>query len=154
MSKSTYSDQINNSYLYNNKLFYGEEGIDEITEGETTTEKRFTNPVPIVIEAFELAEKELTKCEEEVKRAKAETEWYKKVAEECKKGNGIDKPVTDEGGNENGEIISRKVTSDCSKYENCGPYSHFYKVDNKIGCQGFSASDLLKELYPDTNSHY
>ncbi|WP_019236613.1 hypothetical protein [Wolbachia pipientis] len=43
MSKNTYSDQINNSYLYNNKLFYGEEDIDEITEGETTTEKEFTN---------------------------------------------------------------------------------------------------------------
>ncbi|WP_341815402.1 MULTISPECIES: hypothetical protein [unclassified Wolbachia] len=153
MSKNTYSDQVNSSYLYTNKLFYGKEGIDEMTEGETTTEKQFTNIVPIVKEVFELVEKKLTKCEEEVKRAKAETEWYKKVAEECKKENGIDKPVTDEGGNENGEITSRKVTSDCSKYENCGPYSHFYKVDNKIGCQGFSASDLLKELYPEMYSN-
>lgn len=49
MSNNIYSDQVNNSNLYANKLFYGEEGIDEITEGETTTEKRFTNPVPIVI---------------------------------------------------------------------------------------------------------
>lgn len=258
MSKNTYSDQVNSSYLYTNKLFYGEEGIDKMTEGEITTEKQFTNLVPIVREAFELAEKELTKCEEEVRRAKeeneklkiqiqgarenvetefkkveqaqneareakdgltqckknteqvinqikndtkaeaeqakleeasrcesekvkleelmqckidmakAETEWYKKVAEECKKEkeSGIDEPVTDkegeidtgepvtdEGEDENGEITSRKVTSDCSKYENCGPHSHFYKVDNKIGCQGFSASDLLKELYPEMYSN-
>jgi hypothetical protein len=34
MSKNTYSDQINNSYLYNNKHFYGKEDIDEMTEGE------------------------------------------------------------------------------------------------------------------------
>lgn len=78
MSKNTYSDQVNSSYLYTNKLFYSKEGIDEMTEGETTTEMRFTNLVPIVREAFELAEKELTKCEEEFRRAKAETEWYKK----------------------------------------------------------------------------
>lgn len=250
MSKNTYSDQVNSSYLYTNKLFYGKEGIDEMTEGETTTERRFTNLVPIVREAFELAEKELTKCEEEVRRAKeeneklkiqvqearenveaefkkveqaqneareakdgltkckkdaekmkeeaeqakseealrcktekakleelmqceidmakAETEWYKKVAEECKKEkeSGIDEPitdkegeidtgepVTDEGEDENGEITSREITSDCLKQENCGPYTHFYKVNNKIGCQGFSASDLLKELYPEMYSN-
>ncbi|MFL3877196.1 hypothetical protein [Wolbachia endosymbiont of Trichogramma kaykai] len=58
-------------------FFYGEEDIDEITEGETTTEKEFTNS-SVVKEDFELVEKKLTKCEEEVKRAKAETEWYKK----------------------------------------------------------------------------
>lgn len=166
MSKNTYSDQVNSSYLYTNKLFYGKESIVEMTESETTTEKQLTNIVPIVKEDFELVEKELTKCAEEVKRVKAETEWYKKIAKECKKGSGIDKPVTDregeidtgepvtdEGENENGEITSRKVTSDCSKYENCGPYPHFYKVDNKIGCQGFSASDLLRELYPEMYSN-
>ena len=86
MSKNTYSDQVNSSYLYNNKLFYGKEDIDEMTEGETTTEKRFTNPVPIVKEDFELVEKELTKCAEEVKRAKAEVDKLKLQVQE-ERGN-------------------------------------------------------------------
>ncbi|WP_343288889.1 hypothetical protein [Wolbachia endosymbiont of Encarsia formosa] len=114
--------------------------------------------------------------------AKAETEWYKKAAEECKneKGIGTDKPsirggdendrgkhitneggnendggkhVTNEGGNESGEITSREITPERSLPEICGPHAHLYKSNNKIGSQGFNTSDLLKELYPEMYSN-
>jgi len=76
---------------------------------------------------IEGVKEELLKCK--IDMAKAETEWYKKAAEECKneKGIGTDKPsikggnendrgkhVINEGGNESGEITSREITPDLS----------------------------------------
>ncbi|MFP3032190.1 MAG: hypothetical protein ACEY3M_14035 [Wolbachia sp.] len=115
---------------------------------------------------IEGVKEELLKCK--INMAKAETEWYKKAAEECKneKRIGTDKPsikggnendrgkhVTNEGGNESGEITSREITPDRSLPEICGPKATLYKSDNKIGYQGFNTSDLLKELYPEMYSN-
>ncbi|WP_265028079.1 MULTISPECIES: hypothetical protein [unclassified Wolbachia] len=141
---------------------------------------------------IEEVKEELLKCK--INMAKAETEWYKKAAEECKneKRIGKDKPsirgedendrgkhvtneddrtdkdkpsirgedendrgkhVTNEGGNESGEITSREITPDLSLPEICGPKATLYKSNNKIGCQGFNTSDLLKELYPEMYSN-
>ncbi|WP_019236947.1 hypothetical protein [Wolbachia pipientis] len=141
---------------------------------------------------IEGVKEELLKCK--INMAKAETEWYKKAAEECKneKRIGKDKPsirgedendrgkhvtneddrtdkdkpsirgedendrgkhVTNEGGNESGEITSREITPDLSLPEICGPKATLYKSNNKIGCQGFNTSDLLKELYPEMYSN-
>ncbi|CAQ55338.1 hypothetical protein [Wolbachia endosymbiont of Culex quinquefasciatus] len=115
---------------------------------------------------IEGVKEELLKCK--INMAKAETEWYKKAAEECKneKRIGTDKPsikvgnendrgkhVTNEGGNESGEITSREITPDLSLSGICGPHAHLYKSNNKIGYQGFNTSDLLKELYPEIYSN-
>ncbi|QEK90260.1 hypothetical protein CAI20_03625 [Wolbachia endosymbiont of Chrysomya megacephala] len=157
---------------------------------------------------IEGVKEELLKCK--INMAKAETEWYKKAAEECKneKRIGTDKPsikvgnendrgkhvtneggnendrgkhvtneggnendrgkhvtneggnendrgkhVTNEGGNESGEITSREITPDLSLPGICGPKATLYKSNNKIGCQGFNTSDLLKELYPEMYSN-
>ncbi len=122
---------------------------------------------------IEGVKEELLKCK--INMAKAETEWYKKAAEECKneKRIGTDKPsikvgnendrgkhvtneggnendrgkhVTNEGGNESGEITSREITPDLSLPGICGPKATLYKSNNKIGCQGFNTSDLLKGI--------
>ena len=105
---------------------------------------------------------EVMRCK--IDTAKAETEWYKKAAEECKKekGSGTDKPcpnggggtnvvkpVTNGGRDENREITSQKITPDCSKEEICGSYARFYGENGKIGYQGFNTSDLLKNLYSE-----
>ncbi|WP_341820034.1 MULTISPECIES: hypothetical protein [unclassified Wolbachia] len=129
---------------------------------------------------IEEVKEELLKCK--INMAKAETEWYKKAAEECKneKRIGTDKPsikvgnendrgkhvtnevgnendrgkhVTNEVGNESGEITSREITPDLSLPGICGPKATLYKSNNKIGCQGFNTSDLLKELYPEMYSN-
>ncbi|UIP92668.1 hypothetical protein JSQ73_005910 [Wolbachia endosymbiont of Anopheles demeilloni] len=226
MSNNIYSDQVNNSNLYANKLFYGEEGeqvenLGDQVEGEEDdkseedllrdcrdetkkakdkliqckkdAEKMKENGGQAInqekcddikaeaeqakLEAklakeevlrykIEQEKEELLKCK--INMAKAETEWYKKAAEECKneKRIGADKPsikggnendrgkhVTNEGGNESGETTSREITPDLSLPEICGPKATLYKSDNKIGYQGFNTSDLLKELYPEMYSN-
>ncbi|MBR9983761.1 MAG: hypothetical protein MUP48_03340 [Wolbachia endosymbiont of Homalodisca vitripennis] len=251
MSNNIYSDQVNNSNLYANKLFYGEEGEqvenlgDQVAEEEDAVEsqKEITKLEEEVdklkkqvqeerkkVEAefkdkLKEAESEANKVKEEndklklqfqeerekveqtkneaeaakeevlrykieqekeevmqskiegvkeellkckINMAKAETEWYKKAAEECKneKRIGTDKPsikvgnendrgkhVTNEGGNESGEITSLEITPDLSLPGICGPKATLYKSNNKIGCQGFNTSDLLKELYPEMYSN-
>ncbi|WP_051063881.1 coiled-coil domain-containing protein [Wolbachia endosymbiont of Drosophila simulans] len=101
---------------------------------------------------IEGVKEELLKCK--INMAKAETEWYKKAAEECQNEKRIDtdKPSI-KGGNESGEITSQEITPNHSEQENCGVYARYYQANNKIGHQGFNTSDLLRELYPEMYSN-
>lgn len=64
MSNNIYSDQVNNSNLYANKLFYGEEGEQVENLGDQVAGEE---------DAVE-SQKEITKLEEEVDKLKKQVQ--------------------------------------------------------------------------------